>query len=62
VYNCVWCSALVVLAAVVWSWAASCVHCVKVPVRLVEQEPSHTTTVSTTSAEHHTQLYTILFS
>ena len=32
-YNCVWCSALVVLAVVVWSWDASCVHCVKVIVR-----------------------------
>ena len=28
-----WCSALVVLAVVVWSWDASCVHCVKVTVR-----------------------------
>jgi len=26
VYNCIWCSALVVMAVVVWSWAASCVH------------------------------------
>ena len=31
-YNRIWCSALVVLAVVVWSWAASCVHCVKVTV------------------------------
>ena len=23
----VWCSALVVMAVVVWSWDASCVHC-----------------------------------
>jgi len=23
----IWCSALVVLAVVVWSWDASCVHC-----------------------------------
>ena len=30
----IWCSALVVLAVVVWSWNASCVHCVKVTVRL----------------------------
>jgi len=33
-YYCIWCSALVVLAVVVWSWNASCVHCVKVTVRL----------------------------
>ena len=26
-YYCIWCSALVVLAVVVWSWDASCVHC-----------------------------------
>ena len=26
---CIWCSALVVLAVVVWSWVVSCVHCVK---------------------------------
>jgi len=30
VYYCIWCSALVVLAVVVWSWVVSCVHCVKV--------------------------------
>jgi len=29
-YYCMWCSALVVLAVVVWSWVVSCVHCVKV--------------------------------
>ena len=29
-YYRIWCSALVVLAVVVWSWDASCVHCVKV--------------------------------
>jgi len=34
VYYHIWCSALVVLAVVVWSWVASCVHCVKVTVRL----------------------------
>ena len=28
-YNCSWCSALVVLAVVVRSWAASCVHTVQ---------------------------------
>jgi len=33
VYYCIWCSALVVLAVVVWSWVVSCVHCVKVIVR-----------------------------
>ena len=33
-YYCMWCSALVVLAMVVWSWNASCVHCVKVTVTL----------------------------
>ena len=27
---CIWCSAPVVLAVVVWSWVVSCVHCVKV--------------------------------
>jgi len=27
VYYCIWCSALVVLAVVVWSWVVSCVHC-----------------------------------
>ena len=27
----IWCSALVVLAVVVWSWDASCVHCVPAP-------------------------------
>ena len=32
VYYCVWCSALVVLAVVVWSWVVSCAHCVKVTV------------------------------
>ena len=34
-YNRIWCSALVMLAVVVWSWAASCVHCVKGTVRLL---------------------------
>ena len=33
-YYRIWCSALVVLAVVVWSWVANCVHCVKVTVRL----------------------------
>ena len=33
VYNRIRCSALVVLAMVVWSWDASCVHCVKVVVQ-----------------------------
>ena len=27
VYSCIWCSALVVLAVVVWRWVVSCVHC-----------------------------------
>jgi len=27
VHCCIWCYALVVLAVVVWSWDASCVHC-----------------------------------
>jgi len=31
VYSCIWRSAL---AVVVWSWVVSCVHCVKVTVRL----------------------------
>jgi len=35
VYYLIWCSALVVLAVVVWSWDMSCVHCVKVTVRTV---------------------------
>jgi len=30
VYYCIWCSALVVLAVVVWSWVVNCVDCVKV--------------------------------
>ena len=34
-YCCIWCSALVVMAVVMWSWATSCVHCVKVTVRTV---------------------------
>jgi len=34
VYYCIWCSALVVLSVVVWSWVVSYVHCVKVTVRL----------------------------
>ena len=33
-------SALVMLAVVVWSWAASCVHCVKVTFQLFEQSCS----------------------
>ena len=32
-------SALVVLAVVVWSWAASCVHSVKVTVNLMFRRP-----------------------
>jgi len=32
-YYRIWCSELVVLAVLVWSWVASCVHCVKVTVR-----------------------------
>jgi len=35
VYYRIWCSALAVLDLVVWSWDASCVHCVKVTVRLL---------------------------
>jgi len=35
VYYCIWCSALVVLVMVVWSWVVRCVHCVKVTVRTV---------------------------
>ena len=34
-YYCIWCSALVVLAVVVWSWVVNCVHCVKGTVRTV---------------------------
>ena len=34
-YYCIWCSALVVLAVVVCSWVVSCLHCVKVTVRLM---------------------------
>ena len=52
VYYHIWCSALVVLAVVVWSWDASCARCVKVTVRqLVSQ--LHTVTASTSGAEHH---------
>ena len=32
-YYRMWCSARVVLAVIVWSWVASCVHCVEVTVR-----------------------------
>ena len=32
VYCRIWCSALLVLAVVAWSWGVSCVHCVKVTV------------------------------
>jgi len=35
VYYCIWCSARVVLAVVVWSCVVSCVHCVKITVRTV---------------------------
>jgi len=35
VYYCICCSALVVLAVVVWSWVVNCVHCVKGTVRTV---------------------------
>ena len=56
VYYRIWCSAVVVLAVVVWSWVASCVkvtvtftQCTQVTTQL------HTTTASTTSAEHHMQ-------
>jgi len=28
-YYRIWCSVLVVLAVVVWSWVVSCVHCVE---------------------------------
>jgi len=59
VHYCIWCSALVVLAVVVWSWVISCVHCVKVTVRTVNftqlTTQLHTTTASTTSAERHMQ-------
>ena len=41
VYCCLWCSALVVLAVVVWSWVVRCLHCVKVTVRL----PSHSANI-----------------
>ena len=44
-----YCSALVVLVVVVWSWVVSCVHCMKFTTQL------YTTTTSTTSAEHHMQ-------
>ena len=60
VYYRVWCSALVVLAAVVWSWVVSCVHCVNSRTLTFTQctqltTQLHTTTASTTSAEHHTR-------
>jgi len=37
VHSCVWYSALVVLAVVVWSWDASCVHCESYCLTRVEQ-------------------------
>jgi len=42
----IWCSALVVLAVVVWKWVASCVHYVKVTVQL-----SRTVTFSSTQPQ-----------
>ena len=48
----IWCSALVVMAVVVWSWDAS--------TQLASQ--LHTTTANTTSAEHHMRQCTFLFS
>ena len=52
-----WCSALVVLAVVVWSCVVSCVHCVSRTVNFTQctqlTTQLHTITASTTSAEHH---------
>ena len=58
-YYRIWCSALVVLAVVVWSCVVSCVHCVKVTVRHSAHSSRRSstqpqpTTASTTSAEYH---------
>jgi len=48
VYYRVWCSALVVLAEVVWSWVTSCVHCVKFTV-----EQFHTVHTACDPAPHN---------
>ena len=48
-YYSIWCSALVVLAVVVWSWDASCVHCVKVAVRL--SHSTHSSRLSSTQPQ-----------
>jgi len=47
-----WCSALFVLAVVVWSWVASCVHCVKVTVT-VENSNLHTVHTACDPAPHN---------
>ena len=47
---CIWCSALVLLAVVVWSWVVSCVHCVKVT---NTQCTLLTTQLHTTTANHN---------
>jgi len=41
VYYCIWCSALVMQAMVVWSWVVSCVHCVKVTVHTAYDPAPH---------------------
>ena len=68
VYYRILCSALVVLAVIVWNWVASCVHCVKFTVRLKGLKSRtqlatqlHTTTASTTSTEHHTRYLEIVY-
>jgi len=37
VYYCIWCSALVVLTVVVWSWFVSCVHTVHTAYDFIEE-------------------------
>jgi len=51
---CIWCSALVVLAVVVWSWVVSCLHCVKVT---VEQ---YYYVINDCKKNNYKKLYTVL--
>jgi len=52
-YYCIWFSALVVLAVVMWSWDASCVHCVKVTVRFKSNSNLHTVHTAYDPALHN---------
>ena len=47
-YYRIWCSALVVLAMVVWSWDVSYVHCVKLSHSAHSSRPSSTQPVQNT--------------